>query len=88
MGGSADVLASRYAAVSPVMRPAPPTSTSVLLVTAEGDRTVPVAQAEAYFAAFPGTARERVPGGHFDLVAPWTPAWARISGLIRATLAP
>lgn len=78
MGGTAEALASRYEAASPATRPAPPSSTRVLLVTADGDRTVPAAQADAYLTKFPGTRLERVPGGHFDLVAPWTPAWARV----------
>jgi acetyl esterase/lipase len=86
MGGSADSLGSRYEAAAPVSRPAPAVSTRVLLVTADGDRTVPAAQADAYIAKFPGTPVERVPGAHFDLVAPWTPAWARVLAATTAFL--
>lgn len=86
MGGSADSLGSRYEAASPTARPAPAARTRVLLVTADDDRTVPAAQAEAYLAKFPGTPVERVPGGHFDLVAPWTAAWARVLAATTALL--
>ncbi len=81
MGGTAEALAERYESASPVTRPAPAANTPVLLVAADGDRTVPPAQADAYVAKFPGTTVEHVPGGHFDLVAPWTPAWARVLAL-------
>ena len=75
MGGTLDTVRSRYEGASPVSRVGPAAGTQVVLVTADGDRIVPAAQAEAYVGAFPGTRVERVPGGHFDLVAPWTAAW-------------
>src|SRR5690606_28451221 len=68
----------RYAVASPVTRAAPPAGTTVLLVVSDADRVVPMAQAQAYLARFPGTEMLRVSGGHFDLVAPWTPAWDRV----------
>lgn len=74
----------RYAAASPVSRAGPPPGTRVLIVTAEGDRVVPIMQAEAYLARFPESGDETLPGGHFDLVAPWTEAWARIVVLTAA----
>lgn len=88
MGGAPDSSdagsIARYAAASPVTRAGPPLGTRVLLVTAEGDRVVPITQAEAYRARFPASGHESVPGGHFDLVAPWTEAWARIVAMTAA----
>jgi len=78
MGSAADAANARYIAASPASRPAPPSGTQVLLVTADADRVVPAGQASAYLSAFPGTRVQRVPGGHFDLVAPWTAAWTRV----------
>ncbi len=82
MGGARDaddeVSVVRYALASPVTRAGPPPGTAVLLVVSEADRVVPMTQAQAYLARFPGTESLPVPGGHFDLVAPWTTAWARV----------
>jgi acetyl esterase/lipase len=63
------------AAASPAFRPAPPPETRLVLVTAEADRVVPRAQAEEYRRRVPMAQELRVPGGHFDLVAAWSPAW-------------
>lgn len=82
MGGSPTEVPERYAAYSPASRPRPPAGTRVVLITAEGDRVVPEEQLHAYVSAHPGTQVERVPGGHFDLVAAWTPAWKAILGLV------
>lgn len=71
-------IVARYAAASPISRAAPPTGTRVVLVVADADRVVPMAQAQGYLAKFPGTELLQVPGGHFDLVAAWTPAWGRV----------
>lgn len=68
----------RYAAASPIMRAGPPPGTRVLMVTGDVDRVVPRTQVEGYLARFPDAQALRVLGGHFDLVAPWTPAWSRI----------
>lgn len=85
MGGARDANDEqsivRYAVASPVTRAGPMRGTRVVLVTAEQDRVVPRTQAEAYIARFSPAADLRVPGGHFDLVAPWTPAWSRILAL-------
>lgn len=87
MGGardSADDLSVvRYAVASPITRAGPPPGTRVVLIVADADRVVPMAQSEAYLARFPSTESLAVPGGHFDLVAPWTPAWARIVAMMR-----
>jgi acetyl esterase/lipase len=91
IGGAPDstdsALNARYAAASPALRRAPPGLTEILLVTADEDRIVPVAQAERYVARFPQAARRQVPGGHFDLVAPWTPAWRDVLTQLRAVSA-
>lgn len=76
-------LPARYAVASPITRAGPPPGTRVVLVVADADRVVPMAQSEAYLARFPSTESLAVPGGHFDLVAPWTPAWARIVAMMR-----
>jgi acetyl esterase/lipase len=75
MGGLASERGAEYAAAAPISRAMPPAGTRVVLITADGDRIVPAAQAEAYVARSPRTQVVRVPGGHFDLVAPWTAAW-------------
>jgi Na+/H+ antiporter NhaC/pimeloyl-ACP methyl ester carboxylesterase len=86
MGAAADAEPARYAAASPARRPPPPAGTAVLLVSANDDRVVPAAQAEVYRAAVPGITAVGVPGGHFDLVAPWTPAWRQVLELSLALL--
>jgi pimeloyl-ACP methyl ester carboxylesterase len=78
MGGSAAEFSSRYEAASPLTRRAPPTGTRVLIVAAEGDRVVPMTQATSYLETFTTAEQLRVPGGHFDLVAPWSAAWTRV----------
>lgn len=82
MGGTPAEVRERYAAYSPASRPRPPAGTRVVLVTGEQDRIVPESQADAYRAALPGTPGLQLPGGHFDLVAAWTPAWAAILELV------
>lgn len=88
MGGAPDApdaeIVARYAPYSPALRSGASARTSVLLVTADDDRVVPRAQAEAYLARFSAARELRVPGGHFDLVAPWTEAWAQIFAMLRA----
>jgi acetyl esterase/lipase len=74
---------ARYAVASPVTRAGPPPGTTVLLVVSDADRVVPMTQAQAYLARFPGTESLSVTGGHFDLVAPWTPAWGRVRARLR-----
>lgn len=82
MGASAAEAADAYRAASPASRRGAPAGTRVVLVTAAADRVVPSAQAEAYLAAFPGTRVLSVPGGHFDLVAAWSAAWAQVLDLL------
>lgn len=82
MGGAATsddaAVRRRYAAASPVTRSGAAPGTRVLLVTADGDRVVPQSQADAYRRRFPAAESLRVPGGHFDLVAAWSPAWTQV----------
>jgi hypothetical protein len=50
---------------------------------------VPAAQAEAYRTAQPKATREivTVPEiGHFELVAPWSPAFTAVRSAVRTTL--
>ncbi len=81
LGGTSAELPDVYASRSPVSRPAAPTT--VTLVTARDDRTVPQAQRDVYLARFPSTKVLMVPGGHFDLVAPWSEAWREIVVVVR-----
>lgn len=82
-----DPLPARYAAASPTFRAGAPSGTRVMLVIADGDRVVPLAQARGYLATFRGTELLEVPGGHFDLVAAWTPAWRAIAAQVQARIA-
>jgi acetyl esterase/lipase len=82
MGGTSADRPDPYLLRSPVSRPA--ASGAVTVITAEGDRTVPAAQSDAYLARFPAATRVVVPGGHFDLVAPWSEAWPPIMRALRA----
>jgi acetyl esterase/lipase len=80
LGGAPAEVPERVVAASPVAMPGP---AAVWLVTGAADATVPPAQAEAYLAAQGGTGTAvtvtSVPmAGHFDVVAPWQPAWAPV----------
>lgn len=86
MGGAPDERRAQYRAASPLYRSAPAVGTAVVMVAAEGDRIVPASEAERYVARFPDARIVRVPGGHFDLVAPWTPAWTRVLDVTRELL--
>jgi acetyl esterase/lipase len=76
--------AAALAARSPVARAAP--AVPVTLVVARDDRTVPRSQADAYVSRFPAAKVLDVPGGHFDVVAPWTEAFAAVVQTLRAVL--
>ena len=76
--------AAAVAARSPVARPAP--AVPVTLVVARDDRTVPRVQADAYVSRFPAATLLDVPGGHFDVVAPWTEGFASVVRTLRALL--
>lgn len=84
MGGAPSDLGAAYAARSPVARPG--AHNSVILAVASDDRIVPAAQLDAYLARFPKTVHQTLPGGHFDLVAPWTDAWRGVETLLRSLL--
>lgn len=88
LGGSPAAEPALYAALSPATRPAPPAGTRVLLIAAADDRIVPASQAATYAKAIPSARVETVPGGHFDLVAAWTPAWSRVLTLTTELLQP
>lgn len=84
LGGAPADVAAAYGARSPVSRPSP--SAGVTLVVGRDDRTVPRVQADSYVARFPATRVVEVPGGHFDVVAPWTEAFATVLAAIVALL--
>ncbi len=81
MGGTPSERPDVYAARSPVSRAAP--AAAVTMVAASDDRTVPTAQGDAYITRFPAATLIAVPGGHFDLVAPWTAAWRQVLTALR-----
>jgi acetyl esterase/lipase len=84
LGGTAAEVPAEYTARSPVTRPA--ARAPVTLVIAHDDQTVPQSQSDAYVSRFPKANVVTVPGGHFDLVAPWSDAWvtawATVQGLM------
>ena len=84
LGGAPTGRTDVYNARSPVVRAK--ASGHVALVVATDDHIVPRAQADAYVARFPTTRVLEVPGGHFDVVAPWTEAWRSALGAIRDLL--
>ena len=84
LGGAPTGRTDAYIARSPVLRAK--ASGHVALVVATDDHIVPRAQADAYVARFPTTRVLEVPGGHFDVVAPWTDAWRSALGAIRDLL--
>jgi acetyl esterase/lipase len=84
MGATVADEPARFAAASPVSRAGPALGTTVLLFSARGDRIVPPAQSAAYATLFPNTQVISVDGGHFDLVAPWTDAWAQVLAALLA----
>lgn len=84
LGGTPAERADVYAARSPVVRPK--ANGRVTLVVATDDRIVPRAQADAYLTRFPKTHLIEQPGGHFDVVAPWSDAWRAALDAIRELL--
>ncbi len=82
LGGTPAEIPTTYEARSPVARPA--AHAPVTLVVARDDHTVPQSQSDAYVARFPSVRVVSVPGGHFDLVAPWSDAWATVLSAIQA----
>jgi acetyl esterase/lipase len=88
MGGAPSERRAEYTSASPLSRRGPAEGTSVVLIRAEADRIVPASQADAYAERFPRTGVLRVPGGHFDLVAPWTEAWAAALRALDEMLSP
>lgn len=90
MGGTPESEPGRYAAADP-MRMLPP-STNVRLVFGSADPIVPPGQAEAYVRAVVAAGADAravsVPGaGHFDVIAPFAPAWRTVLEQVRAMAA-
>lgn len=78
MGGSPEEVPEAFARYAPIDRIRPDATVPVILVLADGDAIVPQAQAQGYAAKDPSAQIVGVPGGHFDLIAPWAPAWPTI----------
>ncbi len=89
MGGTSDEQSARYARVSPVELPVP--AVPIRLVHGAVDPIVPVAHSTDYAALGRAAGRDvqvaLVPGaGHFDLIAPFAPAWRTVEGAVLALL--
>lgn len=84
LGGSVADRADAYAFRSPVSRATP--AMPMTLIVAQDDHTVPQSQSSAYVARFPSATVVTVPGGHFDLVAPWSAAFPAFVQAVRALL--
>jgi acetyl esterase/lipase len=89
LGGGPDAFPDRYAAASPADHL--PLGVPVRLVHGAEDAIVPVAMSEAFAAqarARGDDARvHRLEGaGHFDVIAPWSPAWPAVEAAVRALL--
>ena len=89
LGGSAAELPDRYAAASPASLL--PLRVPQHLLHGDADPIVPLAQSEAFAAdsaARGDQARVEVvrDAGHFDLVAPFSPAWPRVEAAVRSLL--
>ena len=87
LGGPPDAVPTRYAAADPTERAALAVDAGVKVrcVVGEDDTTVPAAQSEAYLAAARAAGAgadlaglARVPGDHFALIDPSTPAWSGV----------
>ncbi|MEW5927898.1 MAG: alpha/beta hydrolase [Gemmatimonadota bacterium] len=86
MGGAPDAVSDRYAQANPPELL--PLGVPVRLVQGDRDPIVPVAQAAAFEAAARAAGDDaRVVllegAGHFDVVAPFAPAWAEVERAIR-----
>lgn len=77
MGGMPDEVPERYAVADPAALPAPPVP--VTLVHGTEDDRVPLAMSQAFKA---GRLVEIPGAGHFDLIDPQSPAWARVLSVL------
>ncbi len=89
MGGAPAAVSERYAQANP--RELLPLGVPVRLVQGDRDPTVPVAQATGFEAAARAAGDDArtvlVQGaGHFDVVAPFAPAWAEVERAIRSLI--
>lgn len=82
MGGSSDVVPERYRAADPTLLPTP--SCPVELLHAVDDRVVPWDLARSYADAHEGTRLTPVPGGHFGVIDPASPAWQPVQAALLA----
>lgn len=88
LGGTPATVPERYAAVDPVQRL--PLAAPVRCVHGRADTTVPLTQSEAYVDAARAAGGDAelvdVPGDHFALIDPSTPAWDQTVSLLPALL--
>ena len=88
LGGSPAEVPDRYRLADPIQRL--PLAVPVLCVHARGDENVPFAQSTAYVAAATAAGDaavlRQVPGDHFTLIDPKTPAWAAVRDALPALL--
>jgi acetyl esterase/lipase len=86
LGGSPERVPDAFRRRDPVQRPSLGPRIPVVLVEADADMIVPRSQGEVYRAHDPTATVWRVAGGHFDLIAPWAPAWSGVVGAVRELL--
>ena len=86
VGGTPDQVPARYREADPaLLAPRSP----VTVVVGDQDALVPATQAVSYLHHHPhGTTRLDVPGNHFSLINPASPAWRRIRAAVEVAAAP
>ena len=89
LGGTPDAVPARYRVADPIAQV--PLPVPVLCVHARADANVPYAQSTAYVqaatAAGAKAVLKTVPGDHFTLIDPATPAWATVRDALPGLLA-
>jgi acetyl esterase/lipase len=78
LGGRPEETARRLAAADPALLRTP--DCPVHLLHARDDELVPFALSQGYQARHPAARLEEVPGGHFGVIDPSSPAWPSVRG--------
>lgn len=83
LGGSPNEVPGAFQVRDPIQRPPLGPRVPVILVEAKEDEIVPPQQAQAYRTHDPTASHRLMPGGHFDPIAPWSPAWPGVVAALR-----
>lgn len=78
LGGRPEDHPERYAAADPAVRLAARPASEVVVVHAEDDDLVPIANSEGLVAQHTWIGLVRVPGSHFGVITPHSAAWAAV----------